>query len=61
MEERAVIHFFTLLGMKAKAIHIELERVSSPEALARRQWGSGGDAFTKGEWIRLTYSGPEDS
>jgi transposase len=34
MEQRAVIRFFTLKGLKAKAIHAELESVYGGEALA---------------------------
>jgi hypothetical protein len=34
MEQRAVIHFFTLKGLKARAIHTELKSMYSPEALA---------------------------
>jgi hypothetical protein len=34
MEQRAVIRFFTLKGLKAKAIHTELESVYGGESLA---------------------------
>jgi transposase len=35
MEQRAVIPFFTLKGLKARAIHTTFESVYGPEALAR--------------------------
>jgi transposase len=41
MEWRAVVRFFTLKGLKARAIHTERELVYRPEALARptvRKW-----------------------
>jgi hypothetical protein len=55
MEQRDVIRFFALAGLKAKAIHTELESVYGPEALALptvKKW-----------WRRicLTIPGPEGS
>jgi hypothetical protein len=32
MEQRAAIHFFTLTGLKVRAIHTELELVYGPGA-----------------------------
>jgi hypothetical protein len=60
MEQRAVIRFFTLRGLKAKAIHTELDSVYGPEALALPTLKKGGDVFTKGERICLTIPGPEE-
>jgi hypothetical protein len=42
MEQRAVIHFSALKGLKSRAIHTEIESVHSPEALPRptvKNWG----------------------
>jgi hypothetical protein len=59
MEQQGVIRFFTLKGLKARAIHTELESVHVPDAPALPTGISGGNAFTKGKRICLTIPGPE--
>jgi hypothetical protein len=51
MEQRAVIHFFTFKGLKARAIHTELESVSGPEAFA---------LLTVKKWRRAFHQGRTD-
>jgi hypothetical protein len=44
MEQRAIIRFFTLKGLKARATHTEFELVYDPEALALptgNKWRTG--------------------
>jgi hypothetical protein len=59
MEQRAVVRFFTVKGLKARAIQIELESAYGIEVLAQPTWRSGGYAFAKAERVCLTISGPE--
>jgi hypothetical protein len=59
MEQRAVICFFTPKGLKAKAIHAELESVYEGEALALRTVKNGASAFRKEEETCLMIRGRE--
>jgi hypothetical protein len=52
MEQRAVINFFTLKGLKAKTIHTELDSGDRPEALTLP---------TMKKWWRRFQQGPEGS
>jgi hypothetical protein len=58
-EGTAVIHFFTLEGLKAEDIHAELEWLYGPEAFALPMVKSGGDGFNNGERMYLRIPGPE--
>jgi hypothetical protein len=59
MEQRTMSHFFTLKGLKARTIRTELESVIAQKRLLSRQGRSAGNAFTKGQRVCLTISGPE--
>jgi hypothetical protein len=49
MEQRPVIRFFMLKGLKARAIHTELESVYGPESLAAPVVDKGRRHFQQGK------------
>jgi hypothetical protein len=59
VEEQVMIRFFMLKGLKARALHTELESMDGVEALALPTAKNGGDVFTKGERIGWKIPGPE--
>jgi hypothetical protein len=59
MEQRAMIRFFTLKGLKIRAIHTEFESVYGSRQLTLPTMKKWGCTFTKGERIYLTMPGPE--